>query len=161
MTKGAVWPHTIPDLQGNIPAFIHVFDVRPRDVNVPDMPGSEVGPFHVMDWACPDFEHLHHLNSVAASLSRERSQAPGVAASPPDPWTAAPAPSTTGPCGWTLVFLTDSFALRDMTVADIHRSRWQVGPSFRWIRHYLRIKSFFGTPENAVRSRTRTAVSST
>ncbi len=183
LTAGMPHAHTLPGPLGNIPAFIHVSDGKLHDVNVLDMPDPEAGPFHVMDRACPGFARLHHLHlrgGFPVPGAKPDTRLHRLSSRPVDGGTglvrdqvALPdgASGATGfpdrmrrikfrdrERGRTLVFLTNSFAPLAMTVADIHRSGWRVEPFSRWIRRHLRTRPFFGTPENAVKSRIRIAV---
>ncbi len=181
--KGAVKLHTLLDLHGNIPAFIHVSDGKLHDVNVLDMLAPEAGPFYVMDRACPGFARLHHLHLRGGFFvpgAKPDTRLRRLSSRPVDGGTGLVCDQVVRPDGVssatdfpdrmrrikfrdrerdrTLVFLTNNFALPAMTVADIYRARWQVELFFKWIRQHLRTRSFFGTPENAVKSRIRIAV---
>jgi len=153
--KAAVKMHTLLDLRGNIPTFIDVSPGNRHDVNVPDDLVPEAGAFHVMDRAYLDLERLHHLHlrggfpvpgAKSSTRLRRLSSRPmdrstglvcdqvvrldGVDSATDYPDRLRRIRYRDPERDRTLVFLTDSFALPDMTVADIHRSRWQVEPSF-------------------------------
>ena len=183
-TKGAVKLHTLLDLHGNIPAFIHISDGKLHDVNVLDMLVPEAGAFCVMDRAHLDFERLHRLHlcgSFFVLRAKSNTKLRRLSSRPVDRTTGLICDQVVRPDGVnsatdfpdrlrriryrdpardkTLIFLTNNFALPAMTVADIYRSRWQVELFFKWIKQHLRIKSFFGTTENAVKSKIWIAVS--
>ena len=183
-TKGAVKLHTLLDLHGNIPAFIHISDGKLHDVNVLDMLVPEAGAFCVMDRAYLDFERLHRLHlcgSFFVLRAKSNTKLRRLSSRPVDRTTGLICDQVVRPDGVnsatdfpdrlrriryrdpardkTLIFLTNNFALPAMTVADIYRSRWQVELFFKWIKQHLRIKSFFGTTENAVKSKIWIAVS--
>lgn len=183
-TKAAVKLHTLLDLRGNIPSFIHITDGKVHDVNVLDILVPEAGAFYVMDRGYIDFERLFRLDQTGSFFvtrakanlrarrryshpvdrstglicdqtvvltghsSRKGFQAPLRRIRFKDPRTAK-----------TLVFLTNHFDLPAMTIADLYRSRWQVELFFKWIKQHLRIKRFFGTSENAVKSQIWIAIS--
>lgn len=182
--KGAVKLHTLLDLHGNIPAFIHLSDGKLHDVNVLDMLVPEAGSFYVMDRAYLDFARLHRLHLCGGFFvlrAKSNTKLRRLSSRPVDRSTGLVCDQVVRPDGVnsatdfpdkmrrvkyrdpdrdkTLVFLTNNFALPAMTVADIYRSRWQVELFFKWIKQHLRIKSFFGTSENAVKSQIWIAVS--
>ena len=150
-TKGAVKLHTLLDLHGNIPAFIHISDGKLHDVNVLDMLVPEAGAFYVMDRAYLDFERLHRLHlcgSFFVLRAKSNTRLRRLSSRPVDRTTGLICDQVVRPDGVnsatdfpdrlrrvryrdpardkTLVFLTNNFALPAMTVADIYRSRWQV-----------------------------------
>ena len=183
-TKAAVKLHTLLDLRGNIPSFIHISDGKMHDVNVLDQLLPEAGAFYIMDRGYLDFERLYRLHSAGAFFvtrgksnlrvqrrysqsvdrntglicdqtvfltgfySQQNYQAPLRRIRFKDPETAK-----------TLVFLTNNFTLEAITITDLYRCRWQVELFFKWIKQHLRIKAFFGTSENAVKSQIWIAVS--
>ncbi len=182
--RAAVRMRALPDPRGNIPTFIDVSPGNRHDVNVPDGPVPEAGAFHVMDRARPGFRRLHHLHlrgGLFVPGAKPDTKLRRLSSRPVDRSTGLVCDQAVRPDGVnsatacpdrlrriryrdperdrTLVFLTNSFALPAMTVADIHRSRWQVEPFFKWIRQHLRIKSFPGTSANAVKTRIRISVS--
>jgi len=182
-TRSAIKLHTLLDLQGNIPAFIHVSHARMGDVNALDLLVPEPGAFYIMDRAYLDFERLNVIHSMGAffiirtksnTKYRRRYSHPvdkttGVKCDQTIVLTRAqskesyPQPlrrvkyrdATTGK---TFNFLTNQFTVPAATVADLYRCRWQVELFFKWIKQHLRIKSFFGTSENAVKTQIWTAV---
>jgi hypothetical protein len=182
-TKAAIKLHTLIDLRGNIPSFIHISDGKLHDVNVLDELLPEAGAFYVMDRAYLDFERLHRLHLAGAFfVTRAKSNLKAVRrySRPVDRATGLICDQTitltvfyskTGypealrrirfktDEGKTLVFLTNNFALPAFTITELYRCRWQVELFFKWIKQHLRIKSFFGTSENAVKTQVWIAVS--
>ena len=181
-TKAAIKLHTLIDLRGNIPSFIHISDGKRHDVTVLDELLPEPGAFYVMDRGYLDFERLHRLHLAGAFFvtraksnlkakrrySRVVERATGLICD--QTITLTVFYSKTGypealrrirfktPQGKTLVFLTNNFALA-LTITELYRCRWQVELFFKWIKQHLRIKSFFGTSENAVKTQVWIAVS--
>lgn len=183
-TKSAVKLHTLLDLRGNIPSFIHITDGKVHDVKVLDILALEPGAFYVMDRGYLDFTRLCLLNSVGAFFvtrakrntqyrrrySRPVDKASGLRCDQtivltgvnshryyPEPLrrVAYRDPNT----GKVFNFLTNHFGIPAKTVADLYRYRWQVELFFKWIKQHLRIKSFFGTSENAVKTQIWIAIS--
>lgn len=175
-TKGAVKLHTLLDLRGNIPSFIHISDGKLHDVNVLDQILPEPGAVYVMDRAYLDFERLYQLNNCLASFvikaksnlkfrrqySRPVDKSTGVKydqigvlsgfySSKKYPSQLRLIKYYDVETQYTLNFLTNDFDLPALTIAELYRSRWQVELFFKWIKQHLRIKSFFGTSENAVK----------
>lgn len=182
-TKAAVKLHTLLDLRGNIPSFIHISDGKWHEVNIFDMLVPEAGAFYVMDRGYIDFEQLHRLHQAGSFFvirtksnlrfqrrySRESDRASGIVCDQIGTLTVFysaqgyPAPlrriRVKDAEGKTLVFLTNNLDLPARTIAELYRSRWQIELFFKWIKQHLRIKSFFGTSENAVKSQIWIAVS--
>jgi len=182
-TKATIKLHTLIDLRGNIPSFIHISDGKLHDVCVLDELLPEPGAFYVMDRGYLDFERLHRLQLAGAffvtraksNLKAKRRYSHAVDRSTGlicDQTIALTVfYSKTGyPAalrrirfkteqGKTLVFLTNNFALPALTITELYRCRWQVELFFKWIKQHLRIKSFFGTSENAVKTQVWIAVS--
>jgi hypothetical protein len=183
-TKGAVKLHTLMDLRGNIPTFIHVSDGKLHDVNVLDLLVPEAGAFYVMDRGYLDFARLYSLFlSSAFFVIRGKSnlQCRRLYSHPVDKQSGLKCDQTVMLTGFyaakdypdklrrikyydeqidkTFVFLTNNFSLPALTIADLYRCRWQVELFFKWIKQHLRIKSFFGTTENAVKTQIWIAVS--
>jgi hypothetical protein len=182
-TKAAIKLHTLIDLRGNIPSFIHISDGKLHDVCVLDELLPEPGAFYVMDRGYLDFERLHRLQLAGAffvtraksNLKAKRRYSHAVDRSTglicDQTITLTVFYSKTGyPAalrrirfkteqGKTLVFLTNNFALPALTITELYRCRWQVELFFKWIKQHLRIKSFFGTSENAVKTQVWIAVS--
>ena len=182
-SKAAVRLHTLLDLRGNIPTFIHISDGRLHEVNVLDQLVPEPGAFYIMDRGFLDFARLyrlqqggsffvtrakaklkfqrrysHHVDRrtglvcdqtivLTGTYSPEDYQAPLRRIRFRDPATAK-----------TLVFFTNHFGLPALTITELYRCRWQVELFFKWIKQHLRIKAFFGTSENAVKTQIWIAV---
>lgn len=182
--KAAVKLHTLLDLRGSIPSFIRVTDGKVYDLNVFDVLVPEAGSIYVMDRGYHDFRMLYSLNQAAAYFvirARRDIKIRRIYSNPADKSTGVRCdqivrPNSTGSrrnypgklrrvkyydadTGKTLVLLTNNFTLPALTVAELYRYRWQVELFFRWIKQHLRIKSFFGTSENAVKTQVWTAVS--
>jgi len=182
-TKAAVKMHTLLDLRGNIPSFIHISDGKWHEVNIFDMLVPEAGAFYVMDRGYIDFAQLHRLHQAGSFFviraksnlrfqrrySRESDRAGGIicdqigtltgfysAQGYPTPLRRIRVKDAEGK---TLVFLTNNLDLPARTIAELYRCRWQIELFFKWIKQHLRIKSFFGTTENAVKSQIWIAVS--
>ena len=183
-TKAAVKLHTLLDLQGSIPTFIHISDGKLHDVNVLDLLIPEPGALYVMDRAYLDFQRLFALTLAAAFFvtrnkaniryrrrySRPVDKTTGLICDQTIVLTGArtaeryPQPlrriSYRDPqTHTTFEFLTNHFALPAHTVTELYRYRWRVELFFKWIKQHLRIKAFFGTSENAVKTQIWTAIS--
>ena len=182
--KAAVKMHTLLDLHGNIPTFISITDGKVHDVNVLDEIEPEPGAFYVMDRGYVDFERLYRftLNSAffvvrtkSNILLQRRYSHPvdkttGVRSDHIVVLTAIDSakayPATLRRVSYLDVktrkrfkFLTNNFALPALTIAQIYKCRWQVELFFKWIKQHLRIKAFYGTSENAVKTQIWIAVS--
>ena len=183
-TKAAVKVHTLLDLRGNIPTFIHVSPGKLHDVKVLDTLLPAPGAFYIMDRAYLDFERLHGLTMASAFFviraksnlkfrrrySHQVDKTTGLRYDQTGVLTgrhsAQRYPDTLRRIKYhdvnthkTLVFLTNNFTLPAATIADLYRCRWQVELFFKWIKQHLRIKTFFGTSENAVKTQIWIAVS--
>ncbi len=183
-TKAAVKLHTLLDLKGNIPTFIHISDGKMHEVNVLDFLPIEPGSIYVMDRGYVDFARLHAINrGLAFFVTRAKINLKfdrqysfqidrttglicdqigklGIATSAqkyPDKLRRIKYrdPET----GKTLVFLTNNLDLPSLTIAALYKQRWQVELFFKWIKQNLRIKTFYGTSENAVKTQIWIAVS--
>jgi Domain of unknown function (DUF4372)/Transposase DDE domain len=182
--KGAIKMHTLLDLHGNIPTFIGITDGTVHDVNILDEIFPEAGAFYVMDRGYVDFERLYIFTLSAAFfvvrtksnvLLQRRYSHPvdkttGVRSDHTVILTAIDSikayPDALRRVSYLDVetrkrfkFLTNNFTLPALTIAQIYKSRWQVELFFKWIKQHLRIKSFFGTSENAVKTQIWIAVS--
>ena len=182
--KAAVKMHTLLDLRGNIPTFIRITDGKVHDVNLLDEIVPEAGAFYVMDRGYIDFQRLYVFTLSQAFfvvrtksnvlLQRRYSHAvdrgTGVrsdqtvilasynsASVYPDPLRKVSYVDTE--TGKRFVFLTNNFVLPALTVAQTYKQRWQVELFFKWIKQHLRIKAFYGTSENAVKTQIWIAVS--
>lgn len=183
-TKSAVKLHTLLDLRGNIPTFIHISDGKLHDVNVLDILLPEPGAFYIMDRAYVDFERLFTLQLAGAffviraksntRFQRRYSQPveksggvrcdqtivlTGVNSANDYPMPLRRVKYHDENTRKTFNFLTNNFVIPAQTVADLYRYRWQVELFFKWIKQHLRIKSFFGTSENAVKTQIWIAIS--
>jgi hypothetical protein len=183
-TKAAVKMHTLLDLRGNIPSFIHVSNGKLHDVHALDMLVPEAGAIYVMDRGYVDFGRLYRLHqSGAFFVTRAKSNldAHRVYSTATDRTTGVIADQAITLDGYyssrdypvhlrrvrfkdpktgkTLVFLTNQTALPALTICDLYKSRWQVELFFKWIKQHLRIKQFYGTSENAVKTQIWIAVS--
>jgi hypothetical protein len=183
-SKAAIKLHTLLDLRGNIPTFLHISDTKLSDVAALDLLIPEAGAFYVMDRGYHDFARLRRLDQCGAffvTRARCNTRLQRVLSQPADRSTgvicdqhvelARPYSRTRYPerlrrirfkdavTGKTLVFLTNHFALPALTVCTLYKMRWQVELFFKWIKQHLRIKAFFGTSENAVKAQIWIAVS--
>lgn len=182
-TKAAIKLHTLLDLRGAIPAFIHISDGKLGDVNALDMLVLQAGAFYVMDRGYVDFARLYVLHQAGAFFVT-RAKSPMIARRV---YSAATDRSTGVICdqrvvlngrhtavkypehlrrirfkdpdsGQTLIFLTNNTALPALTICALYKSRWQVELFFKWIKQHLRIKHFLGNSENAVKTQVWCAV---
>lgn len=182
--KAAVKLHTLLDIRGAIPSFIHISDGKLHDVNVLDMLILEPGAFYVMDQAYLDFQRLyslHQAGSFFVTRAKSNLDARRIYSAPVDRNTGLvcdqrialnghyskqsypeqlrrirfKVPET----GKTLVFLSNHKTLPALTICALYKSRWEVEQFFRWIKQNLRIKSVYGTSENAVKTQIWIAVS--
>lgn len=183
-TKAAVKMHTLLDLRGAIPAFIHISDGKLGDVNVLDILPVEAGAFYIMDRGYLDFARLFKLHQSGAffvTRAKRGMNARRVYSSATDRTTGVICDQRIALNGFyvsrdypehlrrvkfkdpesgkTLVFLTNNMALPPLTIAALYKSRWQVELFFKWIKQHLRIKRFLATSENAVKTQIWCAVS--
>src|SRR6058998_1939855 len=182
--KGAVKMHTLLDLHGNIPTFIRITDGKVHDVNILDEFLPEAGAFYVMDRGYVDFERLYVFTLSAAFFvvrtksnvllqrrySHSVDKTTGVRSDHTVILTAIDSakayPDVLRRISYfdaekekRLKFLTNNFALPALTIAQIYKCRWQVELFFKWIKQHLRIKAFYGTSENAVKTQIWIALS--
>jgi Domain of unknown function (DUF4372)/Transposase DDE domain len=182
-TKAAIKLHTLLDLRGNIPAFIHISDGKMGDVKALDILNIEPGAFYVMDRGYVDFVRLYKLHQIGAFfvtrakrgmnarrvysaqvdrtsglICDQRIALNGHCASQDYPDHLRRIRFKDPTTGKTLVFLTNNTALPALTIAALYKSRWQVELFFKWIKQHLRIKKFLGTSENAVKTQIWCAV---
>jgi transposase len=175
--KAAVKLHTLIDLRGNIPCFVHVTDGKVHDVNALDHLILEAGAFYIMDRGYIDFARLYVLTqSMAFFVTRAKRnmkfsrvsfqsvdkttgicsdqsiRLQGFYASQNYPGTLRRIHYVDHETKKRLVFLTNNFSLPALTIAHLYKARWQVELFFKWIKQNLRIKSFYGTSENAVKT---------
>ena len=182
--KAAVKMHTLLDLRGNIPTFIHITDGKVADVNVLDEFLPEPGAFYVMDRGYIDFERLYrftlesaffvvrtktnlllqrrysHLVDPSAGIRSDQTVIlTSMASASIYPDALRKVSYVDAETGKRLVFLTNNFSLPALTIAALYKQRWQVELFFKWIKQHLRIKAFYGTSENAVKTQIWIAVS--
>jgi IS4 transposase len=182
--KGAVKMHTLLDLHGNIPTFIRITDGKVHDVNMLDQIAPEAGAFYVMDRGYIDFERLYvftlssaffvvrtkHNVLLQRRYSRPVDKSLGLRSDHTVILTAIESVKAypdalrrvnyfDAETNQRLGFLTNNFSLPAITIAQIYKCRWQVELFFKWIKQHLRIKAFFGTSENAVKTQIWIAVS--
>jgi hypothetical protein len=182
-SKAAIRLHTLLDLRGNIPTFIHISDGKLHEVNILDQLVPEPGAFYIMDRGFHDFTRLyrlHHAGSFFVTRAKSNTRfrrryshridrSTGLICDQTIVLTGVYSPQdyqaplrrirfkepTTAK---TLVCLTNNFGLPALTIAELYRCRWQVELFFKWIKQHLRIKAFFGTSENAVKTQIWIAV---
>jgi transposase len=182
--KGALKLHMLLNLRGNIPEFIHISDGKLHDVNVLDIMEPEAGSIYVMDRGYVDFKRFYALQRVSAFFvtrakknmkfqrrhSRTVDKSTGLRCDQSIVLTGVDSrdgypemirriayrdPKT----GKRLVFLTNNFTLPALTITQLYKARWQIELFFKWIKQHLRIKTFYGTSENAVKTQIWIAVS--
>jgi transposase len=183
-TKAAIKLHTLLDLRGAIPAFIHISDGKLHEVKVLDFLPIEAGAFYVMDRGYLDFARLYTLHQAGAffvTRAKRGMNARRVYSTPTERATGVICDQTIALNGFyvstdypehlrrirfkdpasgkTLVFLTNNTTLPPLTIAALYQQRWQVELFFKWIKQHLRIKKFLGTSENAVKTQIWCAVS--
>jgi hypothetical protein len=182
--KGAVKLHTLLDLRGNIPTVIIITHGLIHEVNILDQLTFEAGAFYLMDRGYLDFPRLHRLHLASAffvTRARKRFDCQRLYSAPVDRTTGImcdqivtltnPIPRAGYPDKLRriryfdpqqerrLVFLTNNFTLPPLTVAQLYRSRWQVELFFKWIKQHLRIRKFYGTSANALKTQIWIAIS--
>jgi hypothetical protein len=183
-TKAAIKLHTLLDLRGNIPSFIHITDGKTHEVNILDELVLEAGAFYLMDRGYLDFARLYVIHQAKAffvTRAKSNTQFMRRYSHPVDRINTAVICDQTGVLtnyqsskdypavlrrvvakddkGKRLVFLTNNTALTPEMIANLYRQRWQVELFFKWIKQHLRIKVFFGTSENAVKTQIWIAIS--
>jgi len=183
-SKGAIKLHTLLDLRGNIPTFIHISDGKLHEVKTLDLLPVEPGAFYVMDRGYLHFKRLYRITQSCAFFvirAKTNLKCRRIYSHPVDRTTGLICDQTiqlTGLCqakdypdklrrvkyydaetDKTLVFLTNNFELPALTIAKLYRCRWQVELFFKWIKQNLRIKTFYGTSENAVKAQVWIAIS--
>ncbi len=182
--KGAIKLHTLIDLKGNIPTFIHISDGKLHDVNVLDELIPEPGAFYIMDRGYLDFARLYLLTLCASFFvirAKSNTQIKRLYSHPVDRSTGLICDQTVVLTGVdshkdypaklrrikyydaetqkTFVFLTNNFVLSALIITQLYKCRWQIELFFKWIKQHLRIKKFYGTSENAVKTQVWIAVS--
>jgi hypothetical protein len=183
-TKAAIKLHTLLDLRGAIPAFIHISDGKMHEVNVLDFLPIEAGAFYVMDRGYLDFARLYLVHQAGAffvTRAKSNMDARRVYSAANDREAGVMCDQTISLNGYyvskdypehlrrikfkdpesgkTLIFLTNNTTLPPLTIAALYKNRWQVELFFKWIKQHLRIKKFLGTSENAVKTQIWCAVS--
>ena len=183
-SKGAIKLHTLLDLRGSIPSFIAITNGKVHEVNILDELIPEAGAIYIMDRGYLDFERLYTLHQNSASfIVREKSNAclRRIYSLPVDKSSGIQCDQVIAPSGFysrkhypeklrrvkyfdkeqnkKLTFLTNQFTLPAITIADLYRCRWHVELFFKWIKQHLRIKAFYGTSQNAVKTQIWIAIS--
>jgi hypothetical protein len=183
-TKSGVKLHTLLDLRGNIPTFVSITDAKTHDVNILDELLPEPGSIYVMDRAYLDFERLYRMHRELAFFilrAKSNTKLRRLYSAPVDRSTGLICDQTVRlvveksaiaypeklrrvkycdpGTGKRFVFLTNNFTLEALIIADLYRCRWQVELFFKWIKQHLRIKSFFGISETAVKTQIWIAIS--
>jgi len=175
--KAAVKMHTLIDIHGSIPVFIHVSDGKMHDVNILDILEIEAGAIYLIDRGYIDFSRLYNINIRNAffiTLAKSNMKFRRVYSHQSDITNGIHSDQTimlTNPTSHIeypeklrrihfydvehsnhLYFLTNNFVYRSGTIAKLYKCRWQIELFFKWIKQHLRIKAFYGTSENAVKS---------
>jgi hypothetical protein len=183
-SKGAVKLHTLLDLRGAIPTVVSITDGKVHELNILDRLIAEIGAIYIMDRGYLDFERLFMLNQTPAFFivrSKANTRLRRLYSLPVDKSCGLRCDQIVIPEGFyakktypaklrrikyfddqhnkNLVFLTNHFTLPALTVAELYRCRWQIELFFKWIKQHLRIKSFYGTSENAVKTQIWIAIS--
>lgn len=184
-TKAAVKMHTLLDLRGNIPAFIHISDGKMADVKILDVLPIEASAFYVMDRGYVDFSRLYKIHQAGAFFvtrskinmdirriySKETDRSTGIISdqviavngvysSKDYPEYLRKVRFKDPETKKILVFITNNTSLPPLMIAALYKNRWQVELFFKWIKQHLRIKRFLGTSENAVKTQIWSAVAS-
>lgn len=183
-TKAAVKLHTLIDLRGSIPTFIHITDGKVHDVNALDVITPEPGAYYIMDRGYQDLERFHRLHQAGSFfvtrpkttllLRRIQSQPVDKTTGVRSDWivmadgitTAIAYPERLRRIRFrdvenqkTLVFITNDFVLPAHVIAALYKARWQIELFFKWVKQHLHIKAFFGTSKNAVKTQVWVAMS--
>jgi hypothetical protein len=182
-TKAGIKLHTLLDLRGSIPSFIAITEAKLHDVNILDALVPEPGSIYVMDRGYLDFERLYAFHQAPAFFvirSKSNTDLRRLYSNPVDKESGVRCDQIVVLGGFytnqsyperlrrikfydakrdkRLTFLTNQFTLPAATIADLYRCRWQVETFFKWIKQHLRIKAFYGTSENAVKTQIWIAV---
>lgn len=182
--KGAVKLHTLLDLRGNIPTFISITDGKTHDVNILDEIIPEAGAFYVMDRAYLDFTRLFYLHRCLAffvTRAKRGFNFRRLYSHPIDKSSGLKSDQTVALTGFypskdypeklrriryrdhetnkLFIFLTNNFTLPALTIAHLYKCRWRIELFFKWIKQHLRIKAFYGTSPNAVKTQIWIAIS--
>lgn len=181
--KGGIKLHTLLDLQGSIPTFIEITKALIHDVNILDLLIPEIGAFYIMDRGYLDFERLFDLNQAGSYFiirAKDNLKFSRVYSHKVDKSSGIRCDQTVRLTGYytqqhypvhfrrikyfdaeqnkDLVFLTNNFRLSSMTIVELYHNRWKVELFFKWIKQHLRIKSFYGTSQNAIKTQVWVAV---
>lgn len=181
--KAAIKLHTLLDLRGSIPSFIHISDGKMGDVNVLDILPMEAGAFYIMDRGYLDFARLYAMHQAGAffvTRAKSNFNARRVYSAKVEKTTGVMCDQTMALNGYksardypehlrrvrfkdpltgkTLIFLTNNTTLPAPVIAQLYKNRWQVELFFKWIKQHLRIKRFLGTSENAVKTQVWCAI---
>jgi hypothetical protein len=181
--KAAIKLHTLLDLRGSIPTFIHISDGKTHEVNTLDLLDIEPGAYYLLDRGYLDFQRLfviHQANAFFVTRAKSNTKFKRRYSNPVDRVNSNIVCDQTGvltifyssqhypatlrrvvvkdDTGKSITFLTNNFALKPELIADLYRQRWQVELFFKWIKQHLRIKTFYGTNENAVKTQIWIAV---
>jgi IS4 transposase len=176
--------HILLDLRGSIPVFIRVTTGDTHDVNIIDQIAFQPGAFYVMDRGYLDYCRLHRIHLTGTffvTRAKSNLDASCICSQPADKFAGILADQSIALNGYDsrkdypnhlrrisfrdpdtgkkLVFLTNQFALPTATICALYKRRWQVELFFKWIKQHLRIKAFYGTSENAVKTQLRIAIS--
>jgi hypothetical protein len=182
--KAGIKLHTLLDVQTSVPTFIYLTDAKVHDVNILDIIVPESGAFYVMDRGYVDFARLHSLhlsNAFFVTRAKTNMDFKRIYSHPVDRTTGIICDQTIALTGYYsskdypdklrrikyydlqrdkhLIFLTNNFGLQTLLVAKLYKDRWQIELFFKWIKQHLRIKSFYGTTQNAVKIQIWIAVS--
>lgn len=181
--KGAIKMHTLLDLRGNIPTMIHVSDGKKHDVNILDDIEFETNAFYLMDKGYTDFGRLFEIDRVPSFFvisGKDNLRFKRISSCPVDKSAGLRCDQRIRLAGYktsklypkalrrvkyydaenqrTIVFLTNNFEVDALTIAMLYKSRWQIELFFKWIKQHLRIKTFWGTSPNAVKTQIWIAV---
>jgi hypothetical protein len=176
-TRAAIKLHTLLDLHGSIPSVIHITSAKTHDVNILDQIPPEPGAFYIMDRGYLDFARLYRLHQASAyfvTRAKRKLRFKRVYSQPVDKTTGVQCDQIITlevfyshksypekmrriryidvKTGKRFVFLTNNLSLSALTIAELYRCRWKVELFFKWIKQHLRIKAFFGTSENAIKT---------
>lgn len=182
--KGAIKMHTLMDLRGNIPSFVAITNGKVNDVNILDMLIIEPGSFYIMDRGYTDFDRLNHIHQAQGffvirgksnlSFHRQYSRPVdkrngfrcdqtikliGPSSSVYYPESLRRIRYVDPQTSKSYVFLTNNFEFSVEVIADLYKCRWQIELFFKWVKQHLRIKAFYGTSENAVKTQIWIAIS--
>jgi transposase len=181
--KGGIKLHTLYDISTQIPAFVHITEAKVNDVKAMDVIPYEVGAYYVFDRGYVDYKRLFHITSIGSFFvirAKKNIRLTTISLKPVDEKTGVMSDQVAELSGYypskdypsklrkvvfydkemnrTFVFLTNNFELTALQVALLYKCRWQVELFFKWIKQHLKVKSFWGTTENAVRIQIYSAI---